>query len=132
MLISSLSMQKNTTGKSYFLFIIYFLFLWGGQLSSALASKGESSLNLFLIPLYFCFFSRAVIWFFILRKMELIKAYTLSSLNYLIVPFLSFFVLEEPLLMKHLLGGVCIAGGIILFSAGEQKKISLRAGSAIL
>lgn len=132
MLIFSLPMQKNLSGKSPFLFILYFLFLWGGQLSSAFASQFESSLNLYMVPLYFCFFSRAVVWFFILRKMALIKAYTLSSLNYLIVPFISFLILGESLQIKHLLGGLCIAGGIILYSAGEQKKTSFRRGSPVL
>lgn len=124
-------MQKNTIGNNYILFTLYFLFLWGGQLSSALAARGVSSLNPYVILLYVCFFSRAVIWFFILRKMDLIKAYTLSSFNYLIIPFLSYFILGEALQWKHLLGGLFIAGGIILFAAGQQKRKSFRPGGVL-
>jgi len=119
-------------GKTSVLYILYFLFLWGGQFSSAFAARQDSGLNVFLIPLYFCFFSRAVIWFLILRRMALVTAYTLSSINFLIIPFLSLFILGEPLLLKHLLGGLCIVTGIVLYGAGEQKQIILFPGNKAL
>jgi len=104
------------------LFMFYFLFLWGGQFSAALTARSISRINIYLLPLYGCFLGRAVVWLFILRGMDIIKAYTLTSLNYLIIPFLAgVFLGEEPGWNKFL-GGLIIAGGIILYSVGEQRR----------
>ena len=104
------------------LFLFFFLFQWGGQLSAALASKEAAYINPYLISLYFCFFMRAIIWFILLRNMSLVKAYTLSSISYLVIPTLSFFILREPFVLKHLYGGLLIIFGIILFGSGEQRR----------
>lgn len=109
--------------KNSLLFLLYFLFLWGGQLSSARSALEPVVVNIYLIPLYFCFFSRAVIWFFILKKMDLIKAYTISSINYLFIPILSFFAFGELLNPKHFIGGLFIITGIIFFRVGEKKQV---------
>lgn len=113
--------QNKSEIKVPLLFTLYFILLWCGQLSSAMAAQGSSVVNIFMIPLYFCFLSRAFVWFLILRKLDLIKAYTLSSINYLIIPVLSFFVLGEPFDMKHILGGIFIITGIIIYRMGEGK-----------
>lgn len=105
------------------LFILYFAFLWGGQLSSKMASSEISMVNYFLIPLYICFFSRAIIWFIILRNMDLIKAYTISSFNYIFIPFISYYFLGELIQLQHLIGGLFIITGIIFFRIGEQKSL---------
>ncbi|MGL1891551.1 MAG: EamA family transporter [Spirochaetaceae bacterium] len=105
------------------LFTLYFLFLWGGQLSSGKASLEPNIVNLYLIPLYICFFSRAIIWFIILKKMDLIKAYTISSINYLIMPLLSFLVFGELFKPKHFIGGSIIIIGIWIYKMGEKKTV---------
>jgi drug/metabolite transporter (DMT)-like permease len=80
--------------------------------------------NYYLIPLYFFFLSRAIIWFLILRNMQLVKAYTFSSINYLFIPFLSHFLLGEDLHMKHLYGGLFIVVGIVVYRIGEERRKS--------
>lgn len=116
-------MLNNKNNKITLLFVLYFLFLWGGQLSAKTVSSQDSMLNFYIIPLYFFFLSRAIIWFLILKKMDLIKAYTISSINYLFIPFISYFTLKEPLKFKYVLGGGFIIIGIIIFRIGESKKI---------
>lgn len=109
--------------KNTLLFLLYFLFLWGGQLSSARSALEASMVNIYLIPLYFCFFSRAIVWFLILKKMDLIKAYAISSINYLFIPILSFIVFGELFNPKHIVGGLLIITGIIFFRVGEKKQV---------
>jgi drug/metabolite transporter (DMT)-like permease len=107
--------------KKTLLFVLYFILLWGGQLSSKRASEELTLVNIYFIPLYLCFFSRAIVWFLILKNMGLIKAYTISSINYLFMPLISFFIFGELLQSKHFIGGLFIISGIIIYRVGEYK-----------
>lgn len=104
-----------------FLFILYFLFLWAGQLSSAAAAGRDSLISPYTFLLYLFFFSRAFVWFFLLREMDLIKAYSISSLNYFLIPLLSRFFLGEQLRIQYFIGSLFITGGVILFAMGEKN-----------
>ena len=115
-------MIKNSFNKKIFLFLFFFAFQWGGQLSAAGASRSGDSFSFYLILLYLCFLIRGGIWLFILKDMRLVAAYSLSSLGYLVIPFLSFILLGEPLQMKHGYGGVLILAGITLFGLGEERR----------
>lgn len=115
-------MQIKKDIKILTLYILYFLFLWGGQLSSYWLSLEDSLINTYFVLLYIFFISRAVTWFLILRKMDLIKAYTISSINYLFIPLLSYVVLGEHIEPKHIIGGLFIITGIIVYRFGEGVK----------
>lgn len=103
------------------LFIFYFIFLWGEQLSSTMVSLPNESSLTYLMTLYFCLFCRAILWFLIIREMELVKAYTISSLNYIFMPFLSFILLNEVIQIKYFVGAIFIIIGIYTFSRGEKS-----------
>jgi len=108
--------------KKTVLFLLFFLFQWGGQLSAAAASRSGEPWSLYLIPVYICIFSRGAVWLVVLRDMKLGTAYSLSSLGYLVIPVLSYIVLKEPLVQTRTLGGLMILAGITLFGLGEQKR----------
>lgn len=75
--------------------------------------------------MYGCLFSRAAVWFLILKEMDLIKAYALSSVNFLVIPLLSRLFLGEILQLKYLFGALLIIPGILLFALGEKKNHAL-------
>lgn len=115
-------MSGSSRPLNILLFTAYFLFLWGGQYSAALASQTPARLSLYLISLYLFMLSRAFLWFLILRRLPLITAYTLTSLNYLLIPLLARVFLGETPGRQHLAGGLIIAAGIILYGWGEQQR----------
>jgi hypothetical protein len=115
-------MKKDSSLRLFYLFLLFFLLQWGGQLAAAGASQAGKEVGLYLILLYSCFMLRGLIWIVILRAMTLSWAYTLSSLSYLIIPILSFLVFHESLWPRYLWAGLFILAGISLFGMGEQKK----------
>ncbi|MBB6479768.1 hypothetical protein [Spirochaeta isovalerica] len=117
-------MEKSGPARNIILFSLYFLFLWAGQLSSGQAALRGVFLNYWTALMYLCLFFRGFIWILILKKMDLIKAYALSSVNFLIVPLLSRFFLKENLELKYLLGASLIIPGILLFALGEKRQSS--------
>ena len=114
-------MKMNPSRRTGLLFFLFFLFQWGGQLSAAAASGAGGKAAFFLIPLYLCFLFRGFIWLFILRDMKLGLAYSLSSLGYLVIPFLSRILLGEPFRGSFIPGGLLILAGITLYGRAEQK-----------
>ncbi len=112
------------------LFALFFLFQWSAQYAASSLSGGGS--RLYLVLMYGGFFMRALVWIEILRDMKLISAYSISSLSYLIIPFLSWKLTGEEYKSSYLLGGVLILAGILIFSVGEQRERGLEPAGASL
>ncbi|MBN2657112.1 MAG: hypothetical protein JXR86_08635 [Spirochaetales bacterium] len=115
-------MDRTGPARHIFLFILYFSFLWGGQLSSAGAALEGNFLNFWTGLMYVFLLSRGFLWVLILKEMDLIKAYALSSVNFIIIPLLSRFFLHEDLELKYLIGAIFIIPGILLFALGEKRN----------
>ncbi|QEN06895.1 hypothetical protein EXM22_02380 [Oceanispirochaeta crateris] len=113
-------MKKQNQIKIMTLFALFFCFQWFAQLAVKKLSGGESPFYLLIV--YGGFFLRSLIWVELLRDLKLITAYSISSLSYLIIPLLSWFVLGETYDLNFFIGGVLILTGISLFSVGDQKE----------
>jgi len=123
-------MIKSGRARNFILFSLYFLLLWTGQLSSARAALAGGFLTPWTAVMYLCVFSRGYIWLLVLKEMDLIKAYALSSINFLIIPLLSRFFLREELDLKYLTGALLIIPGILLFASGEKRHSAVSAKAA--
>ncbi len=109
--------------KSVFLFLLFFLFQWGGQFTAAAAAGADGDRKLlFTALLYICFLTRGGIWLFVLRDIPLTWAFSLASLGYLVIPVLSYFILEEPFRPGYLPGGLLILGGVSLYGLARQRS----------
>lgn len=112
-------MNRNNTIKIIVLFLLFFSFQWSSQFAAA--QLAEKSSLFFLILMYGGFFLRSLIWVEILRDRQLISAYSLSSLSYLVIPVISWYLLGEEYKSSHFTGGILILAGITVFAIGEQK-----------
>ncbi len=112
-------MEKTKPIKIILLFFLFFTFQWAAQYGAGRMAAGGSALYTLLI--YGGFFLRSLIWMEILRDMRLISAYSISSLSYLLVPLMSWFVLGEPYKSSYAMGGILILAGVMVFSIGEQQ-----------
>lgn len=106
------------------LFLFYFFLIVGGQVSASLAANQSGILNLYTMILYFFFISRGIIWLFILREIPLSHAYTLTSLNYIIIPLVATFLLKENYSWKYAGGSALIITGIMLYTSGSKMSVS--------
>lgn len=56
----------------------------------------------------------AILWVFALKNIDLSKAYPLTALAFIIVPFLSYYIFNETVNYKYCLGVCLIICGIIV------------------
>jgi len=72
----------------------------------------------FLSPLVltglFLYIISAIIWFMVLSKVDLSVAYPTLSLGYIIILFVGYFYLGEPLSVIKFIGVLLICGGVYL------------------
>jgi drug/metabolite transporter (DMT)-like permease len=60
------------------------------------------------------YFIGTIIFIYLLRNEELSVLYPLTSLSYIFVTILSFYILKEKINFYKLLGIFCIIGGVVL------------------
>ena len=109
--------------KTVLIFLLYFLFQWGGQFAAAVAAVSEGDRKLlFTVLLYFCFMIRGGLWLFILRDIPLTWAFSLASLGYIVIPVLSYSILKEPIRSGYFPGGILILGGIGLYGFAQKRS----------
>ncbi len=66
-----------------------------------------------------CIYGAAtVLWVWVLRFIPLNVAYPVYALAFIIVPVASYFLLTEPIGLKHLLGGLLIVAGVFVIARG--------------
>jgi multidrug transporter EmrE-like cation transporter len=58
----------------------------------------------------------ALVWTVVLGKLELSLAYPMVAMGYVLIVFLSWWLLDEPVNASRLLGLALICGGVILIS----------------
>ncbi len=57
-----------------------------------------------------------MIWTVVLSKLDLSLAYPMVSMSYVLVVFLSWLILKEPVNVMRIAGLVVICGGVLLIS----------------
>jgi drug/metabolite transporter (DMT)-like permease len=112
-------MEKTNPLKIIFLFFLFFAFQWAAQYGSARLASGGAVY--FTLLIYGGFFLRSMVWIEILRDMRLISAYSISSLSYLLIPFMSWLFMGESYKSSYAVGGFLILAGVSVFSIGEQQ-----------
>ena len=95
-----------------------------GQVLFKLASRqvGEIGLgsllglatNGYLIAALIIYGAGTLIWIYLLRSVPLNFAYAFMALTFVLVPILSFFLLEESITVRQLAGAALIICGLIL------------------
>jgi drug/metabolite transporter (DMT)-like permease len=56
------------------------------------------------------------LWFSILKRFELTKVYPLQSMSYIVVLFLGFFILKEPVTKTTVIGTLIIVLGVFIIT----------------
>ncbi len=72
--------------------------------------------NLHLLSGLFCYGLSLLLWFYVLSKMELSKAYPLVSLGYVFTLFLGYFFLNETITVSKVAGIVLIMVGVVVLA----------------
>ena len=70
--------------------------------------------NPFLIIAVFLYALTIIVWIYVLRVLPLAIAYPLTALSYIIVPVLSYLILNEKITIQTLLGSLLIITGVII------------------
>ncbi len=83
---------------------------------------GGSILNIYSLISYICLISRGFIWIFIVRRMRLVFAYPVMSVNYILVLLVSYFIFDEQIVSTNLIGAGLISLGVILIGFGEKNN----------
>lgn len=72
--------------------------------------------NLHLLSGLFCYGLSLLLWFYVLSKMELSKAYPLVSLGYVFTLILGYFFLNEAITITKIAGIALIMVGVIVLT----------------
>lgn len=75
-------------------------------------------INRYIITGLFMYGFSVLIWFFVLSKFELSKAYPFVSIGYLITLLLGYFLLDESLSLYKVVGILIIVFGVLVLSKG--------------
>jgi multidrug transporter EmrE-like cation transporter len=59
-----------------------------------------------------------ILWIWVLRHVELNVAYPIYALAFVFVPLATYFLFNEPLGWRHLIGGALIVAGVVVISRG--------------
>ncbi|MCD6396652.1 MAG: hypothetical protein J7L71_03870, partial [Spirochaetaceae bacterium] len=90
------------------------------KMSGNYIGSGGSFINIYSLISYICLISRGFVWIFIIRKMRLVYAYPLMSINYILVLFVSRIFFNERIISLNLIGAGLISLGVILIGFGEK------------
>ena len=91
------------------------------KLSGNIIESGGSILNIYSLFSYICLLSRGFLWIFIIRRMRLVFAYPVMSLNYILVLLVSHIFFHEEVVSTNLLGAGFITAGVIFIGFGEKQ-----------
>ncbi len=80
----------------------------------------KALINPYLISAFVLYGGCTVLWVYLLRDIDLAKAYPVFALSFLIVPILSWGLLGEGFSKFSLYGGVLILAGVYLMSFQNQ------------
>lgn len=92
------------------------------KLSGIFIESGGSIINIYSLISYFCLFSRGFLWIFIIRRMRLVFAYPILSINYILVLLVSYFLFHEKIISSNLIGAGFISLGVVLIGFGEKQN----------
>lgn len=90
------------------------------KMSGIYIGSGGSIINIYSLISYICLISRGFLWIFIIRRMRLVFAYPVMSINYILVLLVSYFVFHEEIVSTNLAGAGLISLGVILIGFGEK------------
>ena len=90
------------------------------KLSGNYIGSGGSILNNYSLISYICLISRGFLWIFIIRRMRLVFAYPVMSINYILVLLVSYFIFKEEIVSTNLIGSGLISFGVVLIGVGEK------------
>jgi drug/metabolite transporter (DMT)-like permease len=117
---------SNNNDLSYYIFIFPICIMLAGQifakLSGNLIGSGGSILNIYSLFSYSCLISRGLLWIFIIRRMRLVFAYPVMSINYVLVLIVSHYYFHEKIQLSNLIGSGLITMGIIFIGLGERHN----------
>ena len=91
------------------------------KMSGNFISSEGNIINVYSLISYICLISRGVLWIFIIRRMRLVFAYPVMSLNYILVLIVSHFFFHEEIVSANLIGAGLITAGVILIGIGERQ-----------
>ena len=94
------------------------------KLSGNFIAFGGSIINIYSLISYICLISRGFLWVFIIRRMRLVFAYPVLSINYILVLLVSYFVFNEQIVLSNLVGAGLISLGVVLIGLGEKYNRS--------
>ncbi len=94
------------------------------KMSGDCIGSGGSFINIYSLISYICLISRGFVWIFIIRKMRLVYAYPLMSINYILVLFVSRIFFNERIISSNLIGAGLISLGVVLIGFGEKYNRS--------
>lgn len=93
-----------------------------GPLPQSLSDKSRFFISLLLDPVifsgFFVAFLASLTWMAAMTKFDLSHAYPFMSLNFVIVLFLSGWILNEPMNMQKILGVALIVMGTVVAARG--------------
>ncbi len=90
--------------------------------SGIIIESGGTILNIYSLLSYICLLSRGFLWIFIIRRMRLVFAYPVLSLNYILVLLVSHFFFQEEIVNANLFGAGFITAGVVLIGIGERQN----------
>jgi len=74
--------------------------------------------NIGMISAFLAVLFGAISWIYAMNKLELSSAYPLLSINFIIIPIMSYFLFDESLNAYKLIGIGIIILGLVVFSRG--------------
>ncbi len=84
------------------------------------------TVNLFIVLGILSWVSATFVWIKVLEQLPLHLAYSLTSINYILLPILAVFILKEPITSMHWIGISLIAVGVWLILSGQPNWLNLK------
>jgi drug/metabolite transporter (DMT)-like permease len=113
---------------AFFLVFINSILLASGQLLWKTGLKNESMssisqlihllLNKYMLGGIAVYIISSFLWFSILKKFDLTLVYPLQSISYVVVLFLGYLILKEPLTKNTVIGTLVIVAGVFIITKG--------------
>lgn len=112
--------------KKYWLLLLPIAAIAVGQTLSKFgvqqAEETRRIINIFIISGYVLLVLRAAIWIWVVRKVKLSLAYPVLSITYVLILLISYYIFNEPLTIRKILGAVLIMAGVFLVGYGELRN----------
>jgi drug/metabolite transporter (DMT)-like permease len=86
-----------------------------------MATAVEFVTSPFLLFAIFLYAFTIIAWIYVLRVLPLSVAYPITALSYLIVPIISYFILDEQISLRMIAGSILIVLGVVVsnYSGGQ-------------